>query len=557
MVLRVYNSMTREKEEFKPIHGNRVNMFVCGPTVYDFSHIGHARTYVAYDIIARYLVRKGFSLFYLMNITDVDDKIINRAREQGMDPLSLARRYESEFYDDMKALHITSVNLYARASEYVEEIIAQIQQLIDKGVAYVVDGDVYYDVSTFSGYGELSHQRLDEIKKHRIDPDPRKKRPEDFALWKSQKPGELAWDSPWGKGRPGWHIEDTAITVTHFGPQYDLHGGAIELIFPHHEAEIAQAEAATGKHPLVRYWVHTGILNIEKQKMSKSIGNIIPIREAVKEYGAEVLRLFFALNHYRSPIDFDEMNVFQASEVLKKLRSVLKRLSTELSGASDEISATDEEYMKKLKPHVASFYKAMDDDFNTPEAMGVYLAFVQDMEAYLEKPKKTKKVLELASSIFREFISVFGFPSSGRPDAVPLPQQLVQQQLLRLRERYRKEQKWAESDSIRDILRVGGTELEDTPTGLRLKSLPVFERHAVQVDDRKYLFTREELEEMANRFSDKVRCEKGGCGREGATYEFTGQSLCIRHWYEAKHQGPGHKLKKQGNIISCICTLPK
>lgn len=469
MVLRVYNSMTREKEEFKPIHGNRVNMFVCGPTVYDFSHIGHARTYVAYDIIARYLVRKGFSLFYLMNITDVDDKIINRAREQGIDPLSLARRYESEFYDDMKALHITSVNLYARASEYVEEIIAQIQQLIDKGVAYVVDGDVYYDVSTFSGYGELSHQRLDEIKKHRIDPDPRKKRPEDFALWKSQKPGELSWDSPWGKGRPGWHIEDTAITVAHFGPQYDLHGGAIELIFPHHEAEIAQAEAAAGKRPLVRYWVHTGILNIEKQKMSKSIGNIIPIREALKRYGAETLRVFFALSHYRSPIDFDEKNIDHAREVLAKLKSVATDLGKEVPHGSEEVSTRDEEFMKKLQGHVADLYRAMDDDFNTPQAMAVYLTFVRDVEAYMAQPTKSSQALQRSTIILNEFASIFGFPLREETNGGLVDKLL--QLIARLRDDYRSRGDWRTSDRIRVELRDVGIAMEDTPKGTKWRTV--------------------------------------------------------------------------------------
>ena len=260
MGLRIYNTRTRSVEEFKPARGNRVYMFVCGPTVYDHSHIGHARTYLAYDIIARYLRARGFSLFYLMNITDIDDKIIARANESGEDPLRLADRFTKEFMRDMEALGITSVNLYAKASEHVPEIIAQIATLIQKGFAYQVEGDVYYDVAKFPRYGELSGQKIEQLVMHRIDPDARKRNVVDFALWKSQKPGEPAWESPWGKGRPGWHIEDTAITTTYFGPTYDLHGGGLDLVFPHHEAEIAQAEAATGVEPLVRFWVHGGLL---------------------------------------------------------------------------------------------------------------------------------------------------------------------------------------------------------------------------------------------------------------------------------------------------------
>jgi len=463
MVLRVYNSLSREKEEFTPIHGNRVNMFVCGPTVYDYSHIGHARTYVAYDIIARYLGYRGYSLFYIMNITDVDDKIINRAKEEGVDPLSLARGFEREFYEDMKALQITSVNLYARASEYIDEIISQVQELLERGHAYVVDGDVYYDVSTFPRYGELSHQRLDEIKKHRIDPDPRKRRPEDFALWKKQKAGELAWESPWGKGRPGWHIEDTAITVTHFGAQYDLHGGAIELIFPHHECEIAQAEAATGRSPLVKYWIHTGILNIGREKMSKSLGNIIPIREAISKYGAETLRASFALSHYRSPIDFDERNLDQAKEIVGKLRSVMTDLRRQLPGASDEVQPADEEFAKRIEGYLKELCMAMDDDFNTPQAMAAYLALANEIENYISAGSRSRKALERSASALNQFASIFGFPFPARADEGLVDR--LTSMIARLREEYRSRGDWKISDSIRAELREAGVVLEDTPKG--------------------------------------------------------------------------------------------
>src|SRR5213594_1038154 len=240
-MLRVYNTLTRSLDEFRPIHPGRVSMFVCGPTVYDSSHIGHAKTYVDYDIIARYLQRIGYSVFFVLNITDIDDRIISRAREIGEDPLRLSSRYAQAFFKDMKDLRVESINLYAKASDYISEIIDQVQGLIDKGIGYKIAGGVYYDTSKFPEYGKLSRQNLEQLTVHRIDPDPDKRNPSDFVIWKSQKPGEITWDSPWGKGRPGWHIEDTAITLTYFGATYDLHGGGTELIFPHHEAEIAQA----------------------------------------------------------------------------------------------------------------------------------------------------------------------------------------------------------------------------------------------------------------------------------------------------------------------------
>ncbi|MEM3678009.1 MAG: cysteine--tRNA ligase, partial [Candidatus Bathyarchaeia archaeon] len=289
--IRVYDSMARMVREFKPLRGNRVYMFVCGPTVYDLSHVGHARTYVAYDIMAKYLRLRGYSVFYLMNITDVDDKIIRRSRELGVDPFELAEDMTEEFHRDMRALKVDSVNLYARASEHIDEIIEQVRGLLDKGYAYRLDGDVYYDISRFPDYGRLSGRRPEELVRHRVDPRPGKRSPGDFALWKAEKPGEPSWDSPWGRGRPGWHIEDTAITHTYFGASYDIHGGALELIFPHHEAEIAQMEALTGVKPMVNYWIHTGLLTIGGRKMSKSLRNFVTIREALSRHSPEALRV--------------------------------------------------------------------------------------------------------------------------------------------------------------------------------------------------------------------------------------------------------------------------
>ena len=304
MVLKVFNTLTRKKETFKPIETKKVTLFVCGPTVYDFSHLGHLRTYLAFDIIANYLRFRGYDVFYLMNITDIDDKIIKKAKEEKIDPLKLAKHFEKEFYDDLKQIGIfNNINYFAKASEHIPEIINQIEILIEKKYAYRVDNDIYFDIEKFPDYGKLSNQKLDELKTIRIKPDKRKKNTQDFSLWKN-KTNEKVWPSPWGDGRPGWHIEDTAITLKHLGTNYCIHGGAIELAFPHHEAEIAQAESVTGIKPLAKYWMHTGLLMIKEQKMSKSLKNYVSIKDILDKYDSSTLKLFFASSHYRSPIDF-------------------------------------------------------------------------------------------------------------------------------------------------------------------------------------------------------------------------------------------------------------
>ncbi len=384
--LRVYNTLTRRQDKFVPIRPSRVNMFVCGPTVWDVSHIGHGKTYVAYDIIARYLRRKGFSVFFLLNITDVDDKIINKAHDLGEQPLVLAKRLAKSFFKDMKDLHVESVNLYANASDHVPEIIDQIAGLLEKGLAYRVDGDVYFDISKFPGYGKLSHQKLEDLTVHRVDPDPRKKHPGDFALWKGQKPGEIFWDSPWGKGRPGWHVEDTAITLTYFGPTYDVHGGGTELIFPHHEAEIAQAEGLTGKEPLARYWLHTGLLSIKGEEMHKSLGNFIPIQDMIRKVGTPGLRVFYAGTHYRSPLDFTDQALDQAVSLARRFMRAHDQLvlvRTRMSNEKTEPTSV----LKRLDEARDDFFRAMDDDFNTPGALAAYIRIIGLAEEEARNPR--------------------------------------------------------------------------------------------------------------------------------------------------------------------------
>lgn len=441
-------------------------MFVCGPTVYDKSHIGHARTYLAYDIIARYLRAKGFNVFYLMNITDIDDKIINRANASGENPLLLADSLTKEFLQDMESLRITSVNLYAKASDHIQEIIDQVKTLIEKGYAYVVVGDVFFEVSKFPDYGKLSRQNTEQLVKHRIDPDRRKRSVVDFALWKSQKPGEPAWDSPWGKGRPGWHIEDTAITTNYFGPQYDLHGGGLDLIFPHHEAEIAQAEAATGVKPLVRYWIHGGLLTVKGTRMGKSMGNFITIKETLQRHDPEVLRLYYAMSHYRSALEFDESNVAQAEQVLNKLRSVYSQFRRMLEASEKDSNRPVDEQIQKLTSDARkAFVDAMDDDFNTPRGLATLIAFARDIEPYGSK-QLGRSSIELIVHTFSYFGGVFGILQSAGTQQGGVMEGLVDM-VLKLRNEARKKGDWESADKIRNRLARLGITLEDTATGTR------------------------------------------------------------------------------------------
>jgi len=456
--------LTRRKEDFTPIHGNRVYMFVCGPTTYDLSHLGHARTYIAYDIIARYLRYKGYTLFYVMNITDVDDKIINRARELGVEPLELARRYERAFYEDMASLGVDTINLFARASEHIPEIIDQIRVLLEKGYAYETETGVYYDITKFRDYGALSRQDPSELREHRIEPDPTKKNPGDFALWKKRGPGEMGWDSPWGWGRPGWHIEDTAITTHYFGPQYDIHGGAIELIFPHHEAEIAQAEAATGRRPLVKYWVHTGILKIHGRKMSKSLGNFITIREALEKYQAEVLRFFFASTHYRSTIDFNERGLEQARRNLQTLYNVMEKVRRLTPKEEmDEDEARLEEEVERCR---RSFIEAMDDDFNSPKALTSLLELSREVNRFADTHKAiNERLLQKILGAFRELGGIFGILQREEREVDSETLKGLMDLIIEVRQIFRERREWQISDMIRERLRDLGILLEDTEEG--------------------------------------------------------------------------------------------
>jgi cysteinyl-tRNA synthetase len=461
--LRVYNTLTRKQENFKPIREGRINLFVCGPTVYHVSHIGHAKTYVAYDIIAKYLRWKGYSVFFVMNITDIDDKIINRAHENNEDPLKLADRYARLFYKDMKDLKVDSINLYAKASDHIPEIIGQIEGLIKKGLGYPVEGgDVYFDITRFPSYGKLSKQRLEDLVVHRVDPNPLKKHPADFVLWKSQKPGEIAWDSPWGKGRPGWHIEDTAITLTYFGPTYDIHGGGTDLIFPHHEAEIAQAEGLTGKEPLAKYWLHTGLLNITGQEMHKSLKNIVPIQDAIAKVGIDALRVFYASTHYRSPVDYTEEALVQASSLARRFRRAYDSL-TLASSRPPKIRKDEESIRDELESAKADFFEAMNDDFNTPGALTSYIRIVGLAERLGEDPGKIGSAVRRSLSELGSILGVL----AGEEASQERSSELVNL-LLELRTELRNKGEYQMSDKIRDRLADMSIVVEDSAAPKRI-----------------------------------------------------------------------------------------
>ena len=443
-MLKIYNTLSRKKEIFKPRRGRKVNLFVCGPTVYDYAHLGHARTYIAFDMIVKYLKEKRYGVFYLQNITDLDDKIINRAKEKGVAPQTLTRDLEKEYLKDMKVLKVNSVTKYARATDYIKEIISQTKRLLEKGYAYQIDDGIYYDISKFKNYGKLSGRTVQRAEDavSRIDENINKKNKGDFVLWKISKPGEPKWPSPWGEGRPGWHIEDTAITEKFFGPQYDIHGGAQDLIFPHHEAEIAQMESASGKKPLVRYWLHTGFLMVGGQKMSKSLGNFITIRDFLKKHSPRILRFLMLKNHYRSPMDYTDSAILQAERELEKIDAFINKI-------------------QKSKFKISKFKNnlelVMDDDFNTPKAMAVIFRLIKS-------GKPTKEALLFLKQIDKFFNFIFWPKVKER-----LPLELLR--LAEQRQKYRREGDWREADRIRDEIRKMSWLIEDTENGPKFKRL--------------------------------------------------------------------------------------
>jgi len=364
MTIRIYNTLTKKKEIFEPLEPGKVKMYVCGPTVYDSCHIGHARSVVIFDVIFRYFKSKGYEVIYVRNFTDIDDKIINRANEMGIDTKTLSEKYIQEFHSDMDALNVERATVEPKATEHIDDIIRVIEALMKKGLAYQVDGDVFFTIERFKTYGKLSGRKLEDmVAGARVDVDARKQNPLDFALWKSMKPGEPYWESPWGKGRPGWHIECSAMSNHFLGNTFDIHGGGKDLIFPHHENEIAQSESAFGM-PFSRFWVHNGFVNINKEKMSKSLGNFLMIKDVVKSFHPEAIRLFLLSNHYRSPIDFSKQVMEDAGAGLDRLYTLVERIEDKIGNPHLSNEAHPDNYWSR-------FCEAMNDDFNTARGIGI------------------------------------------------------------------------------------------------------------------------------------------------------------------------------------------
>ncbi len=468
MVLRVFNTLGRRKEEFIPLNPSEVRMYVCGPTVYDYIHIGNARAFVVADVVRRYLRYKGFKVRYVSNITDIDDKMINRAKEMGISIQELGEIYSNAYFEDIAKLNVERPDVTPRATQHIPEIIEAIETLIKKGYAYVVDGDVYFDISRFEEYGKLSGNRAEALEMGaRIEVNPKKKNPADFALWKAWKPGEPGWHSPWGKGRPGWHIECSTMAQKYLGETIDIHMGGKDLIFPHHENEIAQAEAITGK-TFVRYWLHNEWLTVRGEKMSKSLGNFITVRDALKMCSPEVLRFFLISAYYRSPLDFNEEALKNAERRLERLRNALRRLN-DLPMREDE-TAEDRRLLMEIEDGKRRFEEAMDDDFNTPLAISALMRMAKAINRFVDVNGKIEgRIKRRILKIFTDLLEVLGVRWEAEMEASYDNRLLkdVINVLIDVRNELRGRMDWEIADRIRDRLRSIGIILEDTPKGTK------------------------------------------------------------------------------------------
>ncbi len=449
--MKIFNTLSGKKEEFVP-QDDEVKMYVCGVTPYSEAHIGHAMSYIIFDVIRRYLKFSGYRLKFVQNFTDIDDKIIDRANKRGIPAAELAQQYSDSFMEDMDALNVSRADFYPRATEEIDKIIEVVQGLIDRGYAYETGGSVYFRVRKVDDYGKLAHRTLDSMMAGaRIEIDEDKEHPMDFTLWKASKPGEPSWTSPWGEGRPGWHIECSAMSLKYLGETIDIHGGGQDLIFPHHENEIAQSEGFTGKKPFAKYWMHNGLLQFGEDKMSKSLGNLITIKDALKDYGADTIRLFVLNSHYRSPLKYS-LEAFQAADgAADRLRRTVER----------DVAAGNAANRLDPEPYRRMFIEAMDDDFNTPQALASLFDLARAINQaadYGTDITEAKKVLtDLAQDVFGLKLEAASYEDN--PEI---------QKLITERQIYRKEKRWKEADAVREKLTALGVAVEDTPTGVKI-----------------------------------------------------------------------------------------
>lgn len=475
MALRVYNTLTKQKEEFIPKEEGKIKMYVCGVTPYNHPHIGNARPFVTWDVIKRYFTKKGYDVTHIQNFTDVDDKIIRTANEEGVVWKTICDRYIDSYFEVMDKLNVIRANRYPRVSEHMAEIIDMVKTLEDKGFAYEVDGDVYYSVEKFEGYGKLSGRELTDMKAGaRVDVDERKHHAMDFALWKSAKPGEPAWDSPWGKGRPGWHIECSAMSLKYLGNSFDFHGGGSDLIFPHHENEIAQSEAYSGEAPFVRYWLHNGFITVNEEKMSKSLGNFFMVQDILEHYKGEVLRFFIVSTHYRSPLDFSDERLTEAARSLQRLE-VAKKACDELAGKEGSADSKEAQTLiEAARDAQAKFDEAMEDDFNTALAISYLFALAKELNIYHAAVMKdggvhNRAIFEQAQTIYMDMANVIGILEQEEEAADDNLASDLMDLIIEIRQQARQEKNWAVADKIRARLGEIGIILEDSPQGVKWK----------------------------------------------------------------------------------------
>ena len=463
--MKIYNTLTRKKEEFVPIDKNEVRMYSCGPTVYDFFHIGNARPFIVFDTMRRYLEYRGYKVKFVQNFTDIDDKMIKRANEEGITVKELGERFIEEYFRDAKAIGVEKATVHPKATENIDAIIDIIKTLEEKGYAYNVDGDVYFSTKKFDGYGKLSKQPLEDLEAGaRIDVNETKQDAMDFALWKKQKEGEPAWESPWGMGRPGWHIECSAMANKYLGKTIDIHSGGQDLIFPHHENEIAQSECANCQ-PFANYWMHNGYININNKKMSKSLGNFFTIRDILKDYDGEVIRYFMLSAHYRNPINFADTLMEQAKSAVERVYTCLGNLEFLLENGEDrELTDTEKEYSAKLDEYKQKFIDAMDDDLNTAAATSAIFDIVYASNTALSSENKNaKEVIQKTIDLIRELGGVLGL--FQKKENKSLDAEI--EELIAKRNKAREEKNWAEADAIRDKLKEMNIILKDTPMGVQ------------------------------------------------------------------------------------------
>ncbi|MCL2408488.1 MAG: cysteine--tRNA ligase [Oscillospiraceae bacterium] len=464
--MKLFNTMTMQKETFTPLEEGRVKMYACGPTVYNYIHIGNARPLIMFDVLRRYFEYRGYIVDFVQNFTDIDDKIINRAAEEGKTSDEIAETYIAEYYTDARGLGVREATAHPKATENVAEIIAMVSRLIERGYAYQSGADVYYRTEQFPEYGKLSHQPLEDLKAGaRVDTSEIKENPTDFALWKGAKPGEPSWDSPWGQGRPGWHIECSAMAKRYLGETIDIHCGGQDLIFPHHENEIAQSEGCNGCE-FVRYWVHNGFISVDNTKMSKSLGNFFTVRDAAEAYGYENIRMFMLMSHYRSPLNYSGDILLQAKSALERLKTAKGNLEFIAANGSDELRESEKSFIETLPKYRERFIEAMDDDFNTADAVSVIFELVRESNGISAEPNPSKEFANHALEMLNELTDVLGlfYLDEGDNSLDAEVETLIEE-----RQSARKEKNWAKADEIRDRLTEMGIVLEDTPQGVKWK----------------------------------------------------------------------------------------